>query len=321
VASHLSGEEVVGVNPKVNNLMKPYRRAENDILWVIDSGILADEGTLARSVAALTRPARRRVAVVHHVPSAIIDGNQVGSRLEAAFLNTNHAKMYIAINTVGIESCVVGKSNLYRKSDVDRVNGSRIPIQDQRDSETREYGLRAFGKYLAEDNMLASALWHELDLRHDLSCDVVQNFVGKMSFMDYIWRRVRWIRVRKHMVWSATVLEPFTECFVVALLGSFAFSTLFGVSRWVFLFCHFVTWLEIDFEVHSALLGEYPALEDLPLFLLAWIGREALAFPIWVLGVFGNEIIWRGQRYQMIKDGEARPVGGKEEPLLRSFPP
>ena len=67
------GEEVVGVNPKVNNLVRAYRQASHDILWVIDSNISVDRGTLARSVDALDPPpraapsGRKRIALVHHV--------------------------------------------------------------------------------------------------------------------------------------------------------------------------------------------------------------------------------------------------------------
>lgn len=84
------GEEVVGVNPKVNNLMRSYRQAANDILWVLDSNVTVAPGTLARSVDALDGPhnpsasSRRRVALVHHVPFAWASEYALGSRIEEA---------------------------------------------------------------------------------------------------------------------------------------------------------------------------------------------------------------------------------------------
>src|SRR2546425_13378530 len=100
-----TGEEVVGVNPKVNNLIRSYQRAVNDIIWVLDSNVMVAPGTLARSVDSLNSTAQsRRVGLVHHVPFAFAGGPAFGSKLEEAFLNTNHAKMYVAINTVAIES-------------------------------------------------------------------------------------------------------------------------------------------------------------------------------------------------------------------------
>ncbi|KAF9566156.1 glycosyltransferase family 21 protein [Agrocybe pediades] len=308
------GEEVVGVNPKVNNLMRSFKAAAHDILWVLDSGVMVDSGTLARSVEILAQQlpghSARRIALVHHVPFALIDETKFGSRLEAAFLNTNHAKMYIAINTVAIESCVVGKSNLYRRSDVERLNGSLIPIQSQSASSQApgKYGLAAFGRFLAEDNMIASALWHELGLRHDLSCDVARNVVGNMSFMDYVWRRVRWIRVRKRMVLAATVVEPFTESIMLSMIGNLSFATLFGLGMpsWIFLICHFSAWLAVDLDVYASIGGHTSRKEGLMPFILAWIGRECLAFPIWLIGLVGDDVVWRGRKYQVLSNGEAR---------------
>ena len=302
------GEEIVGVNPKVNNLIRSFKAATHDILWVLDSGVMIDPGTLARSIDIFTNiPSHKTIGLVHHVPFALIDESKIGSRLEAAFLNTNHAKMYIAINTVGIDSCVVGKSNLYRRSDVERLNGSLIPIRSQMaPHEPVQYGLPAFGRFLAEDNMIASALWHELGLRHDLSCDVARNVVGNMSFWDYVWRRVRWIRVRKRMVFAATVIEPFTESLMLAVIGNFSCKILFSTSSWTFFPLHFFLWLYVDLDVYTSIAGLSIRQESFQAFLLAWIGREILAFPIWILAIFGDEVVWRGQKYQILRNGEAR---------------
>lgn len=308
--SNFLGEEIVGVNPKVNNLIRSFKTAAHDILWVLDSGVMVDPGTLARSVDILTTlpsssRAPRSVALVHHVPLALVDKPQVGSRLEAAFLNTNHAKMYIAINTVSIDSCVVGKSNLYRRSDIDRLNASLIPLSLQPTTlGPREHGLRAFGKYLAEDNMIASAIWHELGLRHDLSCDVARNVVGNMSFSDYVWRRVRWIRVRRHMVLAATVLEPFTESVALSIIGSLSGRFLFSIPMPLFIILHFILWLSLDLDVYASLASNRNKIDSA--FILAWATREILAFPIWLLAMFGDEIVWRGQKYRMLKNGEAQ---------------
>lgn len=304
----------MGVNPKVNNLIRSYRLAANDILWVLDSNVLVHPGTLARSVDALTSPpppgsppSRKRVALVHHVPFAFANEAKLGSRIEEAFLNTNHAKMYIAINTVAIESCVVGKSNLYRRSDVERVNGSMMPISDDATSNTvGEHGLPAFGRYLAEDNMLASALWHELGARHELSCDVVRNVVGNMTLSDYVKRRIRWIRVRKHMVLTATILEPFTEAVVLSVIASSSLRYIFGIPPWATLLPHFIIWLLVDLDVYASLAGHPLPAASRWHFIAAWIARELLALPIYFLAIFGDEVVWRGNRYQVLRNGEVK---------------
>lgn len=312
-----SGEEVVGVNPKVNNLVRSYREATHDILWVIDSGISVAPGTLARSVDLLessthARPPKKRVALVHHVPFVSAPEGFLGSRIEEAFLNTNHAKMYLAINTVSIESCVVGKSNLYRRSDLERVNGSLKPRAhtESDDDQDCPRGLAAFGKFLAEDNMIASALWHELDLRHDLSCDVAHNAIGIMSLSDYVWRRVRWIRVRKHMILAATIMEPFTENLVASSIAAASLRYLFGVPIWLFLVAHHAAWLWVDLDVYESLAGHPLPADRRWSFITAWCLRELLALPIWFLAMLSNEVIWRGKKYEVLRAGEVKGTSG-----------
>ncbi|KAI0328159.1 glycosyltransferase family 21 protein [Cubamyces sp. BRFM 1775] len=304
----------VGVNPKVNNLMTAYHQAAHDILWVLDSNVMVDPGTLARSVDILNpppdapHPPRRRIGVVHHVPYAWVTKHTLGSRVEEAFLNTNHAKMYIAINTVAIDSCVVGKSCLYRKSDLERVDGSLKPIPnaDAGGCQPGERGLAAFGRFLAEDNMIASALWHELGLRHDLSCDVAKNAVGNMSLMDYIARRIRWVRVRKRMVLAATLVEPLTESVLVGCIASLGLRYLLGIPPWLFLPVHFLVWLFVDMDVFASLAGHPVPASMRWQFLGAWAARELMALPIWFMAIVGNEVEWRGKRYEVMQNGEVR---------------
>ncbi|KAI0756799.1 glycosyltransferase family 21 protein [Daedaleopsis nitida] len=306
----------VGVNPKVNNLMTAYRRAAHDILWVLDSNVQVDRGTLARAVDILSPPpsaphtSSRRIGVVHHVPLAWVSNDALGSDVEEAFLNTNHAKMYIAINTVAIDSCVVGKSCLYRKSDLERVNGTLRPIPNAAHGgcQTGERGLETFGRFLAEDNMIAGALWHELGLRHDLSCDVAKNVVGDMSLMDYIARRVRWIRVRKRMVFAATMAEPLTESILAGSLAACGFYHLCHISPLLFLPVHFIAWILVDLDVYCSLAGHPIPPTKRWQFIRSWALRELVALPIWLVAIVGKEVEWRGRRYEVLRNGEVQRV-------------
>jgi ceramide glucosyltransferase len=307
-ADRASGAEDVGVNPKVNNLVRPYREAAHDILWVLDSNVRADPGTLGRAVDALTlpRPAgARRIALVHHVPFAHVDVSAVGSAIEAAFLNTNHARMYVAINVAALDSCVVGKSCLYRRSDIERLDGSLVPA-DSPKARAGPRGLPAFGRFLAEDNMLAGALWHELGARHALAPDVARNAVGRMALSDYVWRRVRWIRVRKRMVFAATMVEPLTESIALGCVAAAALRRLFNVQPALFLVAHFAWWLAVDLDVYASLAGHPLPAAGRWAFLGAWAARELLALPIWLLAIGGNEVEWRGRRYSVMRNGEVR---------------
>lgn len=304
------------MNPKVNNLMRAYKQATNDILWVIDSNIQVAPGAMARSVDALLaepKGSKKRVGVVHHIPYAVASEHALGGRVEEAFLNTNHAKMYLAINRVAIAPCVIGKSCMYRRSDVERVNGDLKPLNPDTNASAaatgdRPTGLPAFGRFLAEDNMLASALWFELGLAHDLGCDVARNAVGYMPLSTYVQRRVRWVRVRRHMVAIATIIEPLTECIMLSVLGAWALYRLFGLPTFVTFVLHYAAWITIDLDVYESLAGHPLPKEKRWSFLSAWALREIMALPIWIYGMSGREVEWRGRRYRILKNGETAPA-------------
>ena len=128
------GDHFAGVNPKINNLVRSYAASKYDILWVVDSQVWSPSGALARAVDELCadpasrprpsptwlsrKPHGQRVGLLHHVPFAVLPSTSWGSKMERVFLSTTHAKMYLALNALSIDSCVMGKSNMYRKSDL-----------------------------------------------------------------------------------------------------------------------------------------------------------------------------------------------------------
>ncbi|KAH9047115.1 glycosyl transferase family 21-domain-containing protein [Lactarius hengduanensis] len=299
----------VGANPKVNNLIRPYNEAIHDILWLLDSNVAVAPGALARAVGILGRPShpntpRRRIALVHHVVFAILTReSSFGARVEAAFLNTNLAKLYIAINVAAVDSCVMGKSNLFRRSDLERLDGSLVPRRRQHDS-GQQRGLAAFSRFSVEDNMIGLALWHELDVRHDLSCDVAYNTLGDMSLSDYVCRRVRWVRIRKYTSLAATLLEPFTESVMLGVIAVVSTQFLTGVTHHLFLPIHFVLWILIDLDIYASLAGHALPSSKRWEFLVAWVVKEMLAFPIWLLAIMGDEVEWRGRKYKVMRNGE-----------------
>jgi ceramide glucosyltransferase len=320
----------VGVNPKINNLMPAFGMAKYDILWVIDSNAQVVPDTMARSVDSLTHthPSKPRVGLVHHVPYAIASAHDstIGTQLERAFLNTNHAKMYIALNTVAVESCVMGKSNLYRRSDIDKIMGTRTPIA-KREHNWNEgnalKGLPSVGRFACEDAKIGESIWHELGLSHSLSSDVVTNVLGPMSLLSYVDRRARWIRVRKHTVPAATLVEPFQECILTGLIASWAISFLMqgNIPSWVIFLLHMCLFLAIDLEVRYVVTSTpFESSSERWAFILAWLGRELLAFPIWIYAMCGSHISWRGVSYRVLGDGEMqREEAGSRSKLRRLF--
>ncbi|SCV69139.1 BQ2448_2159 [Microbotryum intermedium] len=330
-SSLIIGEQIVGVNPKINNLISSYRAATYDILWVIDSNVLTSVHTLNNSVRQLRSRGLqgRDIGLVHHLPFAIYPDQNLGSRVEQVFLCSTHAKMYLAINYLSVASCVTGKSCLYRKSHLEKAAAKK-----QADPKKAfvlaegEGGLAAFGKYLGEDNMIGEALWQELGLRHAMGGDIAGNAVGSMSLGSYLRRRVRWIRVRKYMVVASTLIEPLTECLLSSILASSALPYLFpSLSAFLILPLHIILWYTLDILIYNALLRSSPAastrvasrrpVHDGPgvAWFKAWWIREALALPLWLFATLGNEVGWRddGKVYCVKTDGSVDLVQEGEE--------
>ncbi|KAI8138156.1 glucosylceramide synthase [Fennellomyces sp. T-0311] len=283
------GDRQVGINPKVNNMVKSYESAKYDIIWILDSNVHVDRETLGRSVDELMEPG---IGLVHHLPVAM-QPSSFAAEVEHLFLDTNHAKMYLAINQVGVASCVMGKSNLYRRSDLDRAGG-----------------LGAFAQFMAEDNIVGEALWHQ-GLRHRMSADTACQVLGRITPLEYCRRRARWVRLRKYIVTAATLTEPFTESIVCILMGATGAWILFGSSPLWYFGIHWFAWFLNDYVLYRKLVStsSYARKPHQPLspyrFTRAWISREVLALPLYLYAMVGTRITWRGQDYRCLRDGTA----------------
>ncbi|KZF20383.1 glycosyltransferase family 21 protein [Xylona heveae TC161] len=264
-----------------------------------------------------------------------------GGRLEELFMSSSHAKFYTAINTVLIAPCIVGKSNMFRRAHLDHVTSQEDP--------SRPSGIDFFSENICEDHLIGDLLWRKPVLEEQYEkwgkhCMVFGDFViqpmAGMSVKEYIARRVRWLRVRKFTVTMATLVEPGTESFLCSIYGAFAVTTLPWFHRrlgippsWtafaVFWFFSVALWAFIDWtlyrKLHSgasiAVDGYTPAFARPPgsssrrpfrEWFLAWLGREALAFPVWFWAVFGGVTVqWRGKRFWVGMDMKVHEIAGQ----------
>ncbi|KAI1078657.1 glycosyltransferase family 21 protein, partial [Whalleya microplaca] len=260
-----------------------------------------------------------------------------GGRLEEMFMATTHAKFYGAINTVGIAPCIVGKSNMLRKSHLELVtNASLNPLLTGR-AATLPQGLDHFSLYMCEDHVIGDLLWRSAlpgFANHGLVAgDLAVQPMAGMSVASYAARRVRWLRARKWTVLSATLVEHAVESLVCAFYVSFGLTTLplfhdtFGVPQswralWTCWALIVALWMVVDRAVflrlhagRSILVDEHTpsfargasrgGAEKRPFgeWFLAWLGREVLALPIWTWAVLlGTTVEWRGRRFRVRSD-------------------
>ncbi|KAG0362854.1 hypothetical protein BGZ54_008463 [Gamsiella multidivaricata] len=265
-------------------MIRSYESAKYDILWVYDSNVYVDPGCMGRSIDKMLQP---NVGLVHHLPFGVRP-QTLGSDLELMFLDTVHAKMYLFINWTGLASCVVGKSSLYRRSILDKVGG-----------------LSKFGKYMAEDNLIATEIFN-MGYKHEMTSDLAYQSLGSMTPSDYFLRRARWTRIRKYTVTAATIVEPFIEMIGCGLVASYGFNLLWQTHFLNFLAFHIVVWFLIDLSMYQALSGEN--VDNLRGFLMTWCLREVAALPLYVYAVLGSTVDWRDQTFLLQRDGTVLPL-------------
>ncbi|CAG8585211.1 2901_t:CDS:2, partial [Acaulospora colombiana] len=290
-------EKLITKFPNVDvSLIKAYESVKYDIIWILDSNVYVDPGCLGKSVDKLTQPG---VGLVHHLPFAV-KPETFGSELEMMFMDTVHAKMYLAINAIGPDSCVVGKSNLYRKGDLESVGG-----------------MEQFGKYMAEDNLIARALWRK-GLKHEMTSDLAYQPLGSMATADYFFRRSRWTRIRKYTVTAATVIEPFTESIVCGLCASYGFNMLWNIHPLNFLAFHLILWFWIDLKLFQTLSKNTLSIESLRGFIMAWAVREITALPLYIYSVLGNNVDWRDDTFRLMRDSTVERIPSSQQQQHRS---
>lgn len=247
-----------------------------------------------------------------------------GGRIEEMFMAGSHAKFYTAINTVSVAPCIVGKSNMFRRSHLDYLT-SGSPYSP---------GIDYFSENICEDHLIGDLLWRkkvpgevagEKWNKHGLVFgDLVIQPMAGMSVREYIARRVRWLRVRKWTVPLATFVEHGVEPLVCSAYGAFALTTLpwfpFIPQTWAafsFIWLTNITiWMFVDHLVYTKLHSGSSIENDidtpsfaLPLnkkprrplgkWILAWLGREFLALPIWLWAWVGMTVMWRGKKFRV----------------------
>lgn len=277
-----------------------------------------------------------------------------GGRLEESFMASSHAKFYTAINTVSIAPCIVGKSNMFRRSHLDYLTST---------SSSYAQGIDFFSENICEDHLIGDLLWRrkvpeeiagEKWNKHGLVLgDLAIQPMAGMSVREYIARRVRWLRVRKWTVTLATFVEPGVEPLLCSAYGSFAITTLpwfhehLGMPQTWLAFimvwlANVAAWMTLDWfayaNLHSGASIELD--EDTPSFARpprtgsrrplkewasAWLGREILALPVWVWACLGGTtVMWRGKKFRVnlnmkvIEIGDAKNSSVPENETVRA---
>ncbi len=266
--------EILGTNVKVSNLVHMLREARHELVVVNDSDILVPPDYLARVASALSKPEVGLVTCLYRGRAA----DTLGSRLEALGIATDFsAGVLVAQELEGGLRFGLGATLALRKRDLKSVGGFDSMLE-----------------YLADDYQVGAKL-AEQDLRVELSDVIVDTFLPPYSLREFLHHQLRWGRtIRESRPWGYFGLVTtfgFAWALLAVVVGQGA------LWSWMLLGLSFAVRMSMAFAVGVR------ALRDPDLVRWFWLIplRDVLAVFIWIGGLFGNKVRWRGEEFRLKK--------------------
>jgi ceramide glucosyltransferase len=268
----------VGLNPKVNNLIPAYRISKFDHILVSDSNVMVNKNYLREIVKHMENP---QVGLVSNMIKGT-GGETFGSIFENLHLNSFVMGSVCFLDRFLKMPCVVGKSMLMKKQDLEVIGG-----------------FRAVKDVLAEDYLIGKKL-HELGKRVVLSNHLIKNVNEYWSIRKFINRHTRWGKLR----WKIGGIKYLSELFSNAVFMSFLPIILWEPSELTFTFAACVSSIKIlgDFYIGKHIKTNMNCL----LYFLSPV-KDLLIGLIWFVPLLSNTVVWRGNRHMIGKDSMLSP--------------
>jgi ceramide glucosyltransferase len=262
-AKLLVGDDRIGMNPKLNNLVKGWQAAAHDWIIMADSNVLMPPDYIERLLAEWGP----RTGIVSSPPVGVApDG--IWAELECGFLNTYQARWQLAADTFGL-GFAHGKTMLWRRDILESAGG-----------------IRALAAKPAEDAAGTQVVRHR-GLTANLVPRPFPQPLGSRRFIE-VWRRqLRWARLRRVSFGPCFYPEFFSGGFLPLCLMGILVSV--GAIPPLPALMLAALWYGAEASLAAAL--------DWPLSLrspLLWVARDLMLPWLWVVAMCGNGFDWRG---------------------------
>lgn len=289
-AKLLTGDDRISVNPKLNNLVKGWKAATHGWVLMSDSNVLLPRDYLRRLMAHWTP----QIGMVCSPP---VGGEAEGfpAEIECAFLNGYQARWQLVADFIGM-GFAQGKTMLWRREILDKAGG--IP---------------ALARETAEDAAATKVIRRAgYSVRLDRG-----PFIQPLGRRDWrnVWnRQVRWARLRRSSFKHFFALEivsggfcPIAASAFLAGAGTVPLFAPFGLAAF---------WYAA--EILQARLAGWHLSPQSP---LAFILRDLLIPPLWVVAWTGDSFNWRGNAMRLertTEDGRIATLAELVPGLLRN---
>ena len=223
---------------------------------------------LARVTAPLDDP---KVGLVTCLYRAV--GDTFAARFEALGVATDFAPSALVARMVGVDEFAMGSTLAFRRADLEKIGG-----------------FESFAAYLADDYQLGHRL-HALGLKCVLSDVVVETHLGG-TWCD-VWRhQVRWARtIRVSKFWGYLGL-PITYATLWAVVAA-------ALGMWKIAIAILLIRMLMAIEAGWFKMRSPDVLRLVYLIPL----RDLFGVAVWVAGLFGNTVVWRGRKLHLDREG------------------
>lgn len=261
-------------NAKAGVLAELARHARHPVLLVNDGDIFVPPDYLDAVAATLAETGTGLVTCLYRA-----HGGSAATRLEALGIATDFAPSVLVARLLGVAEFALGSTMAFR-ADTLRTIGGFETIFD----------------YLADDYQLGRRI-HHLGFHIAFAELVVETNLGAGSWRD-VWRhQLRWartIRVSRFSGYCGSIVTHATLWSLVALLA----------GAW---------WVAIPVLALRIAAGAWIATEVLDDHNAARCAalipvRDLLGFAVWLAGLFGTTVEWRGLTLRLRPDGRIQPI-------------
>lgn len=256
-------------NGKVGVLADLVREAKYGVLLVNDSDISVPRDYLARVVRPLADPEVGLVTCLYRAASSSMAG-----KWEALGIATDFIPSTLVAPFVGIKEFGLGSTLCFRRDDLGRVGG-----------------FEAIGDYIADDYQLAKRITG-LGKRAHLSEVVVETHLSDPDW-GAVWRhQLRWARTIRVSRGDGFLGLPVTHAGLWALLCLLGGLPVWAAALWAA-------------RMATAIAGGWFVLRYRPSLLFAPITPvwDVWAFVVWIAGLTGSTVEWRGGKMRLSEDG------------------
>jgi ceramide glucosyltransferase len=279
-------DRVIGNNLKVSNLANIVPHVRYDLLLISDSDIRVGSDYLRRIVQPMQEAQVGLVTCLYRSQAT----NPIAA-FEALSISTDFHPSVLVARQLGWMKFAMGSSILIRRNVLNAIGGfTRI------------------ADHLADDFMLGN-LTTQSGFQVALSDYVVDHTLETQTFIDLVEHQTRWNRCTRASNFSGYLGLFFSHGVTLSLVVL----TLTQGSQW--------SWgllgLVLAARIFMAWAVGVKTLKDPVATQLLWLVpiRDLLSFGLWVYGLIGDRIVWRGQEFRLLKGGKLERISSTFRPL------